>query len=79
MNPLLWNRETQHALVIISLFGAIAGCTSRIYPFAILRDSGNVAGVRSMAIEPSIILAMAPVWIYRDGGNVLRSAVRSSN
>jgi hypothetical protein len=25
MNPLLWKREHQHALIIISLFGTIAG------------------------------------------------------
>lgn len=25
MNPLLWKREHQHALIVISLFGAIAG------------------------------------------------------
>ena len=47
---------------------------SRIYSFAVLRDFGNLAGVHSVAIESSVILAVAPIRLCHNGTNILWSA-----
>ena len=45
-----------------------------IYSFILFHDFGNVAGLRSMAIKSSVILAVAAVRLCYNGSIVLRSA-----
>jgi len=48
--------------------------TAWIHSFAVFCDPGNLAGVCNVVVAPSVILAVALVWLYHNGDNILWSA-----